>query len=45
MGNIKKLLFLRYVTSEVRFTPAALHWGDLIFDTFETDSHKFVIYP
>jgi hypothetical protein len=44
-GTFKDSFFLRYVTNNVRFTPAALHWGDLIFDTFDTDSHKFVIYP
>jgi hypothetical protein len=33
------------VTNDIKFTPAALHWGDLIFDAFETDTHKFVIYP
>jgi hypothetical protein len=44
-GTLKNSFFLRFVTNEVRFTPAALHWGDLSFDTFDTDSHKFVIYP
>jgi hypothetical protein len=44
-GTLKNSFFLRYVTNEIRFTPAALHWGDLIFDTFDADSHKFVIYP
>jgi hypothetical protein len=44
-GTLKNSFFVRYVTNEVRFTPAALHWGDLIFDTFDTDSHRFVIYP
>jgi hypothetical protein len=33
------------VTNDNKFTPAALHWEDLIFDAFETDTHKFVIYP
>jgi hypothetical protein len=44
-GTFKNSFFLRYVTNEIRFTPAALHWGDLIFNTFDSDSHKFVISP
>jgi hypothetical protein len=44
-GTLKESFFLRYFTNEIKFTPAALHFGDLIFDPFDTDSHKFVIYP
>jgi hypothetical protein len=33
------------VTNDIKFTPAALHWGDLIFDEFETDTNRFIIYP
>jgi hypothetical protein len=33
------------VTDERYFTPAAQHWGDLVFDAFETDNYKFRIYP
>jgi hypothetical protein len=33
------------VTNDIKFTPAALHLGDLIFDAFETYTHKFVISP
>jgi hypothetical protein len=33
------------VTNDIQFTPAAQHWGDLIFDAFEKDNNKFRIYP
>jgi hypothetical protein len=44
-GTLKESFFLRYVTNEIKFSPAALHFGDLIFDPFDTDPHKFVVYP
>jgi hypothetical protein len=42
-GILKDYFFLKYVTNEIKFTPAALHYGDLIFDPFDTNSHNFVV--
>jgi hypothetical protein len=44
-GTFKNFFFLRDVTDDLQFTLIAQHWGDLVFDAFETDNGKFRIYP